>query len=82
MATLKKRSGFLESEEGIAVRHELEQMTINSTFNTDSGYSANGTIYPDHLMPFVDKHMNYLNAHPKIDINMYLANLRLMIRRR
>ncbi len=82
MATLKKRSGFLESEEGIEIRHKLEHMTVDSTYNTESSYSSNGMIYPDHLMPFVDKHMNYLNTHPKLDPAMYIANLRLMIRRR
>ena len=82
MATLKKRSGFLESEEGVEIRQKLHHMTVDSTYNTESSYSSNGMQYPDHLMPFVDKHMNYLNTHPKLDPVMYIANLRLMIRRR
>lgn len=80
MATLKKRVSFFESEEGLIVEATLRKMTLDTTFNTDSTYSANSVRYPDNRIPFVDKHMNYLNLHPNIDPHQYLANLRLMTR--
>jgi len=82
MATVKKRVSFFESEEGIKIAEILRQMTVDSAFNTDSSYSANSVRYPDNLIPFVDKHMNYLNMHPNMDPYQYLANLRLMTRHR
>lgn len=82
MATVKKRVSFFESEEGVEIKECLLGMTKDKTYNTGSTYSANGITYPDNLIPFVDKHMNYLNSHPSIDPNQYVANLRLMTRQR
>lgn len=82
MAVTKKRIDFYNSEEGQEFRRILVSMSQDAAFNTDSGYSANSQLYPDNLMPFVDKHMTYLNTHPSIDPRQYLANLRLMTRLR
>ena len=82
MQTLKSRSGFFESVEAEGIRQQLEHMMTSGQYNTTSSYTANGIQYPDNLMPFVDKHMNYLNSHPKLDAGMYLTNLRLMTRTR
>lgn len=83
MATATKRKiNFFESEEGIAVKGRLQDMVANKAFNTDSSYSANGTQYPSHEIPFTDKHMNYLSSHPAIDPEQYVANLRLLTRYR
>ncbi|MGF7229523.1 MAG: hypothetical protein ACQR33_06125 [Candidatus Saccharibacteria bacterium] len=80
MATVKKRPQFLDSEVGIEVERKLYLMTQDVAFNTGSSYSPDGELYPDNLIPFVDKHMNYLCKHPAIDPAHYLANLRLMTR--
>ncbi len=80
MASFKTRTSFLESEEGKDIKRKLQQMAADRTYNTASSYSANSSQYPDHLMSFVDKHMHYLNIHPKLDATMYLANLQLMTR--
>ena len=80
MATFKTRSGFLDSQEGLAIRQKLQFMMSDKTYNTQSSYSANSLQYPDNTISFVDKHMNYLNVHPKLDARRYIANLRLMTR--
>ena len=82
MQTLKKRSSFLNSEEAKAIGQELQTMMASSLYNTEPTYTSNTFLYPDNLMPFVDKHLNYLNAHPKLDAGMYVSNLRLMTRNR
>lgn len=64
------------------VREQLEQMVADTTMNTQPSYSADIETYPDKEMPFVDKHLNYLLSHPKIDSAQYLANLRMRIRSR
>jgi hypothetical protein len=76
----KKRSGFFDSEEGKAVREKLQYMMHDKSFNTLSSYTSDNSLYPDSQMPFVDKHMNYLNAHPELDSKMYIANVRLKTR--
>lgn len=80
MATLKKRVSFFDSDEGLAIKQVLVRMVSDNTYHTASSYSANSVLYPDNLMPFVDKHMAYLNTHPTINPRQYLANLRLMTR--
>jgi len=64
------------------VRERLQAMEADPLFNTPSSYSANGELYPDHQIPFVEKHLDYLMNHPKLDSRQYLANLRLMVKKR
>lgn len=80
MHTLKKRVSFYDSEEGLQIKEILQTMSHDRLYNTESSYSADTSSYPDNVIPFVDKHMAYLNTHPSIDPNQYIANLRLMTR--
>ena len=65
------------------VRQTLQDMETNPVLNTrTTTYSANVKLYPDGQMPFVEKHIAYLMNHPKLDPQQYLANLRLMLKRR
>ncbi|MBA2279494.1 hypothetical protein H0V99_03605 [Candidatus Saccharibacteria bacterium] len=80
MPTFKKRVNFYLSEEGIQIQEILRTMALDEKYNTVSSYSANTESYPDNLIPFVNKHMDYLNAHPTTDPQHYLSNLRLMCR--
>lgn len=64
------------------VREELEQLAADAAYNTPSSYSPDSQSYPDHQIPFVDKHMDYLLNHPKINSSQYLANLRMKSRSR
>lgn len=83
MPTFKtKRTGFFESAEAEAIRTTLQDMITSGLYNTASSYAADSAHYPDHLISFTEKHMNYLNTHPKLDADMYLANLQLMTRTR
>ena len=78
MANVKKRINFYESEIGLEIEQILKEMTEDEKYNTTSSYSANITDYPDHLIPFTEKHMRYLNTHPTIDPQQYISNLRLV----
>ena len=80
MATVKKRPNFFDTEEGIQTEERLLRMESDSTYNTESSYSANGVIYKDHIISFKDKHMKYLSEHQAVNIEHYLSNLRLMTR--
>ena len=65
------------------IRKKLAAMLSDPTLNTKaSSFSANAALYPDGQIPFVDKHINYLMNHPKLNHDQYLANLRLMLKKR
>ena len=78
MPTLKKKSDFFETAEGIQVENDLRAMDADTAFSTKASYSANAAVYPDNLIPFVDKHMNYLKQHQNVNPVHYISNLRLM----
>ena len=80
--TPKKVAYLVGTEEEKDVREELERMLASDSYNTMPSYTPTSVDYPDGLMPFVDRHMRYLRANPKLDAQMYLANLRLMTRPR
>lgn len=67
-------------DEGVALK--LKAMVVDDSLNTACSYSANTELYPDNQIPFVEKHMAYLVAHPKVNSQYYLANLRLMLKKR
>jgi hypothetical protein len=80
MANVKKRVNFFASDEGATIRKDLHSMVESTLFNTRSSYIASDMVYSDHQIPFVDKHMDYLNTHPKVNPDHYISNLRLITR--
>lgn len=82
MPLLKRRVDFFTSEEGAEVEQQLRSIAADAAYNTGPSYCANTNLYPNNLIPFVDKHMNYLHSHSAIDPKQYLANLRLMTRKK
>lgn len=80
MPTAKKRPDLYTSEEGAKVQAALKSMALDNGYSTIDSYSANADVHPDHLVTFVEKHMSYLQTHPSVDPDHYLANLRLMTR--
>lgn len=47
-----------------------------------TSFSPDSVKYPDGQIPFVDKHLAYLMRFPALDPDQYVANLRLMLKRR
>lgn len=76
----KKHPNFKETAEGEQARLILLQMEKDFTYNTGSSYAANIDKHPDHKISFTDKHMDYLQNHPSVNPDQYIANLRLMSR--
>ncbi len=60
----------------------LRKLEDDPAFVTNPAYRANTSLFPDNSISFVDAHLTYLKSHPKLDPNHYLANLRLMTRKR
>ncbi len=82
MSAPKSRSQYFTTEEGVEIEKSLKEMATDSRYNTESSYSPNLALYPDNSMSFVEKHKAYLNAHPALNADTYLANLRLMTKSR
>ncbi|MGB4758958.1 MAG: hypothetical protein WBP26_02785 [Candidatus Saccharimonadales bacterium] len=80
MAASKNRAGFLTSPEGIDTLNTLREMEESDSYYTESSYSANSALYADNLIPFADKHIQYLMTHPNMDPLQYISNLKLMTR--
>lgn len=74
---LKQRRDFFQSEQGKSIMRVLKSMSDDSKYNTPSTYTPNSIRYPDNLKPFVDKHMDYLNAHPNLDAWTYVSNVKM-----
>ncbi len=80
MPTYKKKVNFIDTLKGIEIEEALRNLYADMSYNTVASYSANSSLYPDNVIPFVDKHMAYLTSHPSVDPDLYMANLRLMTR--
>lgn len=78
MPVVKRRQDFATSEEGIWVAEILNAMVLDSAYMTKSSFSADSEHYPDNLMPFTDKHMQYLLKHPDTDAKHYISNLKMI----
>lgn len=61
---------------------KLKAMESDPNLVTKSAYRANVDLWPDHIIPFVESHMEYLKSHKTVVPSHYLSNLRLMLRKR
>jgi hypothetical protein len=76
----KKQTEMFQIMEDAGVLRTLQLMEQDESLKTESSYSANGVLYPDHQIPFAKKHMAYLMSHPNVNPDQYLSNLRLIIK--
>lgn len=67
------RAQFLRSDKATELRSQLEEMTKSPIYNTRVV-----SMIDMHDSYFVEKHMNYMANHLKMDHSQYIQNLRLM----
>lgn len=79
MPIVRKRGSFISEDEATETEAILNEMVSDKAFITEDGYSTNTELYPDKVIPFVDKHMHYLRTHA-VNPQHYVSNLRLMTR--
>lgn len=80
MTQYSRKINLFETAAGEEIVGILQEMTLDGRYETGPTYSANSSLYPDHQMPFVEKHKAYLSARPSLNYRHYLSNLRLMTR--
>lgn len=61
-------------------RGELQSMTEDAQYHTVASYTVDKNMYPNNLIPFIDKHLAYLKTHQNLDPSQYMANLRILTR--
>ena len=67
---------FLASEAGTHAKAELQRLTENASYHTTMSYD----IVVGRQTTFIERHLNYLAAHPYVKPEAYLTNLKVMIR--
>lgn len=80
MPSTHKKLNIFESEEGKLVMRELRSMMLDDDYKTDTSYTANAMKHPDHRMPFIENHLNYLSKHPELNSDHYISNLRISLK--
>lgn len=81
MATVKKKTDFLTSEDGQWCKTTLETMELDMGFHTEPSFTIDIVKFPDHEMPFVTTHMTYLAKHSEVNPKHYISNLRIRLRK-
>ncbi len=81
MATVKKKTDFLTSEDGQWCRKTLEAMELDKGYHTESSFTIDVIKFPDHEMPFVTTHLTYLAKHSEVNPKHYISNLRIRLRK-
>ena len=64
------------------VTSALEELQNDPSMNSSSMYSPTATQYPENQLPFVEIHLNYLRKNKHVVASRYIANLKIMIKKR
>lgn len=81
MAIARQEIEFRASDEGKWCQQTLIDMEKDPAFHTETTFTSDGEHFPDHRMPFVTTHMNYLIKHHDVNPRHYISNLRLRSRK-
>ena len=74
--------GLINSVSEAEVEAALCSLEANSAYVTKPAYRGNVEKWPNHQISFLDFHLGYLKDHPLLDPHHYIANLRLMLKKR
>lgn len=77
-----QEDGLINSVSEDEVVEALNSLETSSTYVTKPAYRGNADKWPGHQISFIDFHLGYLKDHPTLDPYHYIANLRLMLRKR
>lgn len=73
---MKNKSFASETE----ISKSLEEMENDPIYRTKPGYVRDTPTSEKYLVSFSKKHLIYLQKHPKLNPEHYLANLRTMLK--
>jgi hypothetical protein len=73
----QRKDKYLLTDEGQHAKRQLEEMAASTKYNTRSSYSPN-----QDDVTFVEKHLSHLSQHAYLQTHEYIANLKLMTKKR
>lgn len=77
-----QQEGYINNVSENEIVAALKTLKRNSLYRTEPAYRGNAEKWPNNQISFVDFHIGYLKMHPTLDPNHYIANLRLMLRKK
>jgi hypothetical protein len=72
-----KNKGFIEKTDVEKLLHDMDK---DPNLQTKPGYIKESPVSKEVLVSFTDRHLFYLDKHPHLNPEHYLANLRIMIK--
>ncbi len=81
MGKAAKEEGFINSVREDEIVAALGLLESSSHYLTEPIYQGNADKWPDHQIPFVDYHLNYLKRQPTLNPYHYISNLKLALRK-
>lgn len=81
MTIARQEIEFRASDEGKWCQRILIEMEKDPAYYTKTSFTSDAEQFPDHQMPFVTTHMNYLVKHRDVNPRHYISNLRLRSRK-
>ena len=69
---------YFETPEGIEVLESLEDMAQSDEYFTHASYTPHSA----DLISFIEKHKEFIRKHPNTNAQHYVANLKIMCKRR
>lgn len=73
----QRKDKYLLTDDGQKAKQQLEDMQANTQYNTQSSYSPK-----QDSVTFVEKHLEHLSQHSYLQSHEYIANLKLMTKKR
>ena len=73
----QRKDKYLLTDEGQKAKQQLEDMAASAQYNTQSSYSPK-----QDDVTFVEKHLEHLSQHSYLQSHEYIANLKLMTKKR
>ncbi len=73
--------GFINNISLGDIVEALNRLKADNRYATDPAYRGDPAKWPDHQISFIDFHLTYLRAHPGLNPDHYLANLKLILKK-
>lgn len=75
------QDGFINDVREEDIIGELKTLESSPVYLTAPAYRGNEEKWPNHQIPFIEFHLNYLKAHPGLNPYHYISNLRLTLKK-
>ncbi len=79
---IQQQEGFINNVREDEIISALKQMKRNALYLTEPTYRGNAEKWPNNQISFIDYHIAYLKSHPQVNPDHYIANLKLVFKKK